>query len=127
MSMAAVAVRNQRKKQKGTPGGHTTTTTSGPGSSGPGRASRGPSLPTAQLATGAALLVLELGALNQRNNSQVGFGRKASMADFDTSSSSDSSDCEEVMPKQQAAIIVLKVNLSFISFVTSKSENRTTV
>ena len=98
MSMAAVAVRNQRKKQKGTPGG-TANATTGQGGAGPGRASRGPSLPTAQLAGGTALLVLELGALNQRKNSNVGFRRKASMADFDTSSSSGSSDSEEVMSK----------------------------
>ena len=98
MSMAAVAVRNQRKKQKGTPGG------TAQGGAGPGRASRGPSLPTAQLAGGTALLVLELGALNQRKNSNVGFRRKASMADFDTSSSSDSSDSEEVMSKNVKTI-----------------------
>ncbi len=96
MSMAAVAVRNQRKKQKGTPGGHTNAPTS-QGGAGPGRVSRGPSLPTAQLAGGTALLVLELGALNQKKSS--GFAQKASMADFDTSSSSGSSDSDEVTPK----------------------------
>ena len=67
MSLAAVAVRNQRKKQK---------------------LALAPAavLPTAQLPGGPALLVLELGKLNARKSS----------ADSQASSNSSSTNSEEV-------------------------------
>ena len=90
MSMAAVAVRNQRKKQKigppATPSGPAMTATSAVAS-----------LPTQLPGGTAALLVFELGKLKQgkQQGATPSLPRRSSV-DSPKSSSSSSSDSEEV-------------------------------